>query len=124
VAVQSAWLHFSHHTIGSDSSSGSATLGAFILGGIYREWTPLLNRSESLQRLEILLSQICKATEHGARVIIHGNFNLDLDRSDDNGYYMGAMLTSLSECTTSAGLETHCTGLTFRLFCNLSSARR
>jgi hypothetical protein len=33
-AVQSVWLHFSHHRI------GSATLGAFILGGIYREWTP------------------------------------------------------------------------------------
>jgi hypothetical protein len=29
-AVQSVWLHFSHHRIGS----GSSTLGAFILGGI------------------------------------------------------------------------------------------
>jgi hypothetical protein len=29
---------------------------------------------------------------------------------------MGAMLTSLAECTTSAGLETHVTGPTFRLF--------
>jgi exonuclease III len=113
-AVQLVWLHFSHHIIGS--GSGSATLGAFVLGGIYREWTPLLNRSESLQRLQILLSQMSKAAEHGARVVIHGDFNLDLDRSDNNGYYMGAMLTSLSECTTSAGLETHCTGPTFRLF--------
>jgi hypothetical protein len=34
-AVQSIWLHFSHQTIGS----GSATLGALVLGGIYREWT-------------------------------------------------------------------------------------
>jgi exonuclease III len=33
-AVQSVWLHFSHHR------TGSATLGAFILGGIYREWLP------------------------------------------------------------------------------------
>jgi hypothetical protein len=65
-AVQLVWLHFSHQTISSGSSSGSATLGAFVLGGIYREWTPLLNRSESLQRLEILLSQIRKAAEHGA----------------------------------------------------------
>jgi hypothetical protein len=29
-AVQSVWLHFSHHRIGS--GSGSSTLGAFILG--------------------------------------------------------------------------------------------
>jgi hypothetical protein len=68
------------------------------------------------QRLEILLSQICKATEHGARVVIHGDFNLDLDQSDNNVYYMGAMLKSLSECTTTAGLETHFTSPTFRLF--------
>jgi hypothetical protein len=115
-AVQSVWLHFSHHIIGSASGSSSTTLGAFVLGGIYREWTPLLNRTESLQSLEILLSQIRKATEHSARVVVHGNFNLDLDRSNDSGYYMGAMLKSLSECTTSSGLETHCTGPTFILF--------
>jgi hypothetical protein len=35
-AVQSVWLHFSHHRM--SSGSGSSTLGAFILGGIYREW--------------------------------------------------------------------------------------
>jgi hypothetical protein len=113
-AVQSVWLHFSHHAI----SSGSTTLGAFVLGGIYREWTPLLNRKESLQRLEILLSQISEAAEHGARVVVHGNFNIDLDRADNKGYYMEAMLTSLAECTTSAGLETHGTGPTFRSFCS------
>jgi hypothetical protein len=112
LAVQWVWLHFSQHAIGS----GSATLGAFALGGIYREGTPLLNREEFLLRLEILLSQISKAAEHGARVVVHGYFNIDLDRADNNGYYMGAMLMSLSECTTSAGLETHGTGPTFGLF--------
>jgi hypothetical protein len=114
LAVQSVWLHFSHHVI--CSGSRTATLGAFILGGIYREWTPLLNHAESSQRLEILLSQICKATEHSTRVVVHGNFNLDLDRSDDSRYYMESMLKSLSKCTTSAGLETHSTGPTFRSF--------
>jgi hypothetical protein len=103
-AVQLVWLHFSHHAIGS----GSATQGAFVLGGIYREWTPLLNRKECLQRLEILLSQISKVAEHRARVVLHGNFNINLDRADNNGYKL--------ECTTSAGLETHYTGPTFRSF--------
>jgi hypothetical protein len=110
-AVQLVWLHFSHHAI-----SGSATLGAFVLGRIYREWTPLLNRKESLQRLVILLSQISKEVEHGAGVVVHCDFNIDLDRADNKGYYMGAMLTSLAKCTTSAGLETLVTGPTFRLF--------
>jgi hypothetical protein len=36
-AVQSVWLHFSHHTIGSSSVSSSVTLGAFLLGGVYKE---------------------------------------------------------------------------------------
>jgi hypothetical protein len=84
-AVQSVWLHFSHHLICSGGCT--ATLGAFILGGIYKEWTPLLNRAELLQRPEILLSQICKATEHSARVFVHGDFNLDLDGFNESRYY-------------------------------------
>jgi hypothetical protein len=113
-AVQLVWLHYSHHVI--DSGGRTATLGAFVLGSIYREWTPLLNRSESSQRLEILLLQICKATEHSARVLVHGYFNLDLDRSNTGGYYVGAMLKSLADCTTPSGLETNHTGPTFRSF--------
>jgi hypothetical protein len=65
---------------------------------------------------KVLLSQISKEAEHGARIVVHGDFNIDLDRADDKGYYMEAMLTSLSECTTSAGLETHGTGPTFRSY--------
>jgi hypothetical protein len=34
-AVQLVWLHFCHHSIGS--ATQGATLGAFVLGGIYRE---------------------------------------------------------------------------------------
>jgi hypothetical protein len=44
-AVHSVWLHFSHHSIGS--ATQGATLGAFVLGGIYREWTPTLSGEES-----------------------------------------------------------------------------
>jgi exonuclease III len=77
-AVQSVWLHFSHHRI----CSGRATLGAFILGGIYREWTPLLSREESRLRLGSLLHQISKAAD-GSQVFINGDFNIDLDRVDD-----------------------------------------
>jgi hypothetical protein len=59
-AIQLVWLHFNHHKIGS--STQGTTLGAFILGGIYREWTPLLSWEESRLRLGPLLTQISKAT--------------------------------------------------------------
>jgi hypothetical protein len=77
-AVQSVWLHFSHPSIGS--ATQGATLGAFVLGGIYREWTPLLSCEESRLRLVSLLTQISKAAEHGSRVVIDRDFNVDLDR--------------------------------------------
>jgi ABC-type transport system involved in cytochrome c biogenesis permease subunit len=114
-AVQSVWLH-SHHSIGS--ATQGATLGAFVLGGIYWEWTPLLNRKESKLRLGLLLTQISKAAEHRSRVVFHGDFNINLDLEEDKGYYMAAMLTSLAECTSTAGLETHVTLPTFRSFGN------
>jgi hypothetical protein len=110
-AVQSVWLQFSHHRI------GSSTLGAFILGGIYREWTPLLSREESKLRLEALLRQISHAAD-SSRVIIHGDFNGNLDWVDDGAYYMAALARSIAECTTTAGLEAHVTLPTFRSYGN------
>jgi hypothetical protein len=77
-AVKSVWLHFSHHSIGSTTQG--ATLGAFVLGCIFRDWTPRLSLEESRLRLGSLLTQISKAAEHGSRVVIHGYFNADLDR--------------------------------------------
>jgi exonuclease III len=114
-AVQSVWLHFSHHRIGSSSS----TLGAFILRGIYREWTTLLSREESRLRLGSLLDQISKAAD-GSRVVIHGDFNFDLDRVDDGTYYMATLAKSLAEFMATAGLETHTTSHTFRLYGNFT----
>jgi hypothetical protein len=108
-AVQSVWLQFSHHRI------GSFTLGAFILGGIYREWTPQLSREESKLRLEALLHQISNAAD-GSRVIIHSNFNVDLDQVYEGTYYMAMHARSLAECTTTAGLEAHFTLPTFRSY--------
>jgi hypothetical protein len=91
MTLQSVCLHFSHHPIGS----GSSTLGAFILGGIYRERTPLLSQEESRLRLGSLLDQISKAAD-GSRVVIHGDFNVDLDRVDNGSYYMATLAKSLA----------------------------
>jgi hypothetical protein len=115
-AVQSVWLHFNHHKIGS--STQGATLGAFVLGGIYREWTSLLSREESRLRLGSLLTQISKAAEHGSRVAIHRDFNVDLDWGEDKGYYMAKLPETLAECTSAAGLEAHVTSPTFWSFGN------
>ncbi len=110
-SIQSVWLQFSHHRI------GGSTLGAFILGGIYREWTPQLSREESKLRMEALLRQITTAAE-GSRVIIHGDFNLDLDRANDGTYYMATLARSLAESTAASGLEAHATPPTFRSYGN------
>jgi hypothetical protein len=85
---------------------------------LYREWTPLLSREESRLRLGSLLTQISKAAEHGSRVAIHGDFNVDLDRGEDKGYYMAKFAESLAKCTSAPGLEAHVTSLTFRSFGN------
>jgi hypothetical protein len=71
-------------------------------------------------RLGTLLDQISKDAD-GSRVVIHGNFNIDLDRVDDGTYYMATLAKSLAECTAAAGLETHATSPTFRSFGNFTS---
>jgi hypothetical protein len=65
-------------------------------------------------RLGSLLTQISKAAEHGSRVAIHGDFNVDLDRGEDKGYYMSKLAELLAECTSAAGLEAQVTPTTFR----------
>jgi hypothetical protein len=65
-----------------------------------------------------LRAQITKAAEHGARVAIQGDFNIDLDRGEEKGYYMATLAESLAECTSTAGLEAHATSPTFRSFGN------
>jgi hypothetical protein len=52
------------------------------------------------------------------RVVIHGDFNVDLDRVEDGTYYIATLAKSLAECTATAGLETHATPSTFRLYGN------
>jgi hypothetical protein len=72
---------------------------------------------ESKLRLEALLPQVSNAAD-GSRVIIHSNFNVDLDRVDDGTYYMATLARSLAECTTTAGLEAHDMLPTFRSYSN------
>jgi hypothetical protein len=66
-------------------------------------------------RLGSRLHQISKAAD-GSHVVIHRDFNVDLDRVDDGTYYMATLAKSLAECTTTASLETHTTSPTFRLY--------
>jgi endonuclease/exonuclease/phosphatase family metal-dependent hydrolase len=72
-------------------------------------------------RLEALLHQISNASD-GSRVIIHGDFNVNLDQLDDGTYYMATLAKTLAECTSTAGLETHTTLHTFRSYGNFTPA--
>jgi hypothetical protein len=65
------------------------------------------NVPEATERLEALSSQISRAAEKYARVVVHGELNLDLDRSGDPLYARKSRLKALSDCTEAAGLETH-----------------
>jgi hypothetical protein len=70
-------------------------------------------------RLGSLLDQISKAVD-GSSVVIHGNFNVNLDRVDDGTYYMATLDKSLAKCTATAGLETHTMSHTFRSYGNFT----
>jgi hypothetical protein len=88
--TQSIWLQFGPISFSSSSSSSSSTMGAFTLCGVYRTWSdhdgPVFTVPEATKQLQALNIQISSATERYARVVVHGDLNLDLDRSEDVHY--------------------------------------
>jgi hypothetical protein len=86
--TQSVWLRF-----GPVSS-----MGGFTLCGVYRMWSDhnghVYNVPEATKRLEALSSQITRAAERYARVVVHGDLNLDLDRSGDPLHARKSLLTA------------------------------
>jgi hypothetical protein len=92
--ARNTWPHTKANTANRSNQRQTGKPGKFNGSGKQLGGTPLLSRAESLQRLEILLLQIYKATEHSAIVVVHGDFNLDLDRSNNGGYYMGPCSSS------------------------------
>jgi hypothetical protein len=105
--TQSIWLRF------GPVSSSSSTMGGFTLCGVYRTWSDhdghLFTIPEATEPLEALNSQISRAVKKYARVVVHCDLNLDLDRSEDTLFARKSLLKVLAECTEAAGLETHTT---------------
>jgi hypothetical protein len=85
---------------------------------VYRTWFDqngrIYNAQEATKLLGSLSLQIASATERYARVVVHGDMNLDLDRAEDTTYERKGLVKSLAECTKAAGLETHITPPTYR----------
>jgi exonuclease III len=108
--TQPVWLRF-----GPVSS-----MGGFTLCGVYRTWSDhdghVFNVPEATERLEALSSQITRAAKRYTRVVVHGDLNLDLDRSGDRLYARKSLLTALLERTEAAGLETHQTPPTWHSY--------
>jgi hypothetical protein len=108
--TQSIWLRF-----GPVSS-----MGGFTLCGVYRTCSDhdghVFTVPEATERLEALNSQISRAAEKYTRVVVHGDLNLDLDRSEDLLYARKSLLKALLECTEAAGLETHQTPPTWHSY--------
>jgi hypothetical protein len=116
--TQSIWLRFG--PISSSPSSSSLTMGAFTLCGVYSTWLDhnghVFTVPEAMERLEALNSQISSAAKKYARMVVHGDLNLDLDRSKDVHYVRKSLLKSLAECTKAAGLKTHSTPPTWHSY--------
>ena len=68
--TQSVWLRF----------GPVPPMGGFTLCGVYRTWSDhdgrVFNVPEATERLEAFNSQITRAAERYARVVVHGDFNL------------------------------------------------
>jgi hypothetical protein len=88
-------------------------MGGFTLCGVYRTWLDhkghVFTVPKATERLEALNRQISRATKKYARVVVHGDLNLDLNRSEDALYGRKSLLKALAECTEAAGLKTHLT---------------
>jgi hypothetical protein len=99
--TQSVWLRF----------GPVPPMGGFTLCGLYRTWLDhdrqVFNVPEATERLEAFNSQITRAAERYARVVVHGDLNLDLDWSGDLLYARRNLLATLLESPEAAGLETH-----------------
>jgi hypothetical protein len=95
-------------------------MGSFTLCGVYRTWSDhnghVFNVPQATERLEALSSQITRAAKRYARVVVHGDLNLDLDRSGDLLYARKSLLTALLECPEAAGLETRQTPPTWHSY--------
>jgi hypothetical protein len=61
-------------------------------------------------------SQITRAAERYARVVVHGDLNLDLDRFGDPLYARRNLQATLLESTEAAGLKTHHTPPTWHSY--------
>ncbi len=70
-----------------------APSGILVLGSIYRQWTTL----EEVE-LRQLCDQITEIAEEYSRVLIMGDFNLDMARKEDPGYYRRRLLKLLLNC--------------------------
>jgi hypothetical protein len=95
-------------------------MGGFTLCGVYRTWSDhdgrVFNVPEATAWLVAFNSQITRAAERYARVVVHGDLNLDLDRSSDPLYARRNLLATLLESTGAAGLETHRTPPTWHSY--------
>jgi hypothetical protein len=69
-----------------------------------------------MEQLEAFNRQISSAAQKYARVVVHGDLNLDLDRSEDVHNARKSLLKSLAKCKEASGLKTHSTPPTWRSY--------
>ena len=92
-----------------------------LVGAVYRTWsTPSTERADLMD----LLDGIRLATEKCKSVLLLGDFNLDVTRSNDPTYNRRVLLRELQGAMTSVGLVHHPTGATWTSYGLFNGNRR
>jgi hypothetical protein len=111
--VQSVWVRLDAHVL--RAGGRAVPLGSMTVGGVYRQWSIDGKRGAGLlqEQFDVPLGQIAAACETSRQVLVSSDFNLDVLRQDDLGYYEKARLELLRNATEAAGLKREKTGPTW-----------
>jgi hypothetical protein len=109
----SVWIRMDEHVV-----RGAGRVhqhGALLLGAVYRQWHRHAHDLEKIE-LEILNGQIERASEMSKRIILAGDFNLDINRENNPKYRCRTLLGNLRMAVDRAGLVYHETPTTWRSY--------
>ena len=88
----------------------------FLIGSFYREWQDQYgdgSREGQRRRLNDFFEQVERAKEEKKKMLVLGDFNLDVERLNDKTYYERTMAVELNRLTVTNGLDYIPVGKTF-----------
>jgi hypothetical protein len=100
----SVWIKLdAHHARNNDRR---AQHGALLVGAVYRPWRRGDMAAETAE-LSVLREQIERAGSNHSRIVLSGDFNIDLTKKDDPKYRCKTLMEDLGSSVANAGLVCH-----------------